>query len=223
MTKKRAMISLAAMVIGAIGLVSAQDAENPATFFITSTNIGNGANLGGLEGADAHCQSLAEAAGAGGHTWRAYLSTSDVNARDRIGDGPWRNVKGELIAKDLHDLHEGNDNITAANSYDENGGRIPGIAQGDAATHDMLTGSKADGTLALVTKGLGGIPAHKTGEPATCGDWNGGHARARVGHFDSQGGEGGTVWNSAHYSSGCTQDEIEQNASVGLFYCFASD
>ncbi|MGI9204410.1 MAG: hypothetical protein ACR2Q3_10395 [Woeseiaceae bacterium] len=225
MLKILKMVAIFAIIPGSNGLVLAQDEKNPMTFFITSVGSGKGGNLGGIEGADAHCQSLADAvgAGAGNRTWRAYLSTSDIDARDRIGDGPWHNVKGELIATDVEDLHTGNDNITQENSYNESGGRIPGIAQGDAATHDMLTGSKPDGTLALVTEGLGGIPAHKTGEPATCGDWNGGDARARVGHFDSQGGEPGTVWNSAHYSFGCTQEEIEKNASVGLFYCFASD
>ena len=207
------------------GFASAQDSEDHSmSFFITSTNIGNGADLGGLEGADAHCQSLADAAGAGGKSWRAYLSTTTVNAVDRIGNGPWYNVKGELIARDLADLHdEANDNITSANSYDENGGRIPGLAQEEDAIHDMLTGSKSDGTMALEQEGVGGIPEHSTGNPATCGDWTGGKGRARVGHFDSQAGEAGTVWNSAHYTLGCSQEELEKTASIGLFYCFASD
>ncbi len=224
---RKAPLILAAFVLAAIHVdfVSAEDgADTSLGWFITSTNIGNGADLDGLKGADAHCQSLAQAAGAGGKTWRAYLSTSTVNARTRIGEGPWYNVKGELIARDLADLHDdANDNITAANSYDENGGRIPGLAQGDDATHDMLTGSNSDGTLALELKGTGGIAEHTTGKPATCNDWTGGAGRARVGHFDSQVGESGTVWNSAHLSLGCSQEEIEKNASVGLFYCFASD
>ena len=224
---RKAPLILAAFTLAAIyvDFVSAEDGEDTSmSWFITSTNIGNGADLGGLAGADAHCQSLAEAAGAGGKTWRAYLSTSTVDARTRIGEGPWYNVKGELIARDLDDLHDdANDNITAANSYDENGGRIPGLAQGDDATHDMLTGSNSDGRLALELKGTGGIAEHTTGKPATCNDWTGGAGRARVGHFDSQVGEPGTVWNSAHLSLGCSQEEIEQNASVGLFYCFAAD
>ena len=224
---RKTLLFLVATLSAAIffGFASAQDSEDKSmSWFITSTNIGNGANLGGVAGADAHCQSLAEAAGAGGKTWRAYLSTSTVNARARIGEGPWYNLKGELIARDLADLHDdANDNITAANSYDENGGRIPGLAQGEDATHDMLTGSNSDGRLALELKGTGGIAEHTTGKPATCNDWTGGAGRARVGHFDSQVGEPGTVWNSAHLSLGCSQEEIEKNASVGLFYCFASD
>jgi hypothetical protein len=214
-----AVVLLSACVNGGAG----NSNQSSMTFFITSTNIGNGGDLGGLGGADAHCQKLANAAGADGHSWHAYLSTTTINARDRIGAGPWHNVKGELIATDLNDLHTGNDNITQENSYDENGGRIPGIAQGDAATHDMFTGSKSDGTLVLEQEGIGGIAEHTTGKPATCGDWHGGEGRARVGHFDSQVGEPGTIWNSAHYSLGCSQDEIEKNASVGLFYCFAGN
>jgi len=224
---RKTPLILAAFMLAAIhaGSLSAQDGEDTSmSWFITSTNIGKGADLGGLKGADAHCQSLAEAAGAGDKSWRAYLSSTIMNARDRIGEGPWYNVKGELIARDLADLHDDeNDNITAANSYDENGGRIPGLAQGEDATHDMLTGSNSDGRLALELKGTGGIAEHTTGKPATCNDWTGGAGRARVGHFDSQVGEPGTVWNSAHLSLGCSQEEIEKNASVGLFYCFASD
>jgi len=202
-------------------IVSAEDNDS-MSFFITSVNIGKGADLGGLAGADAHCQSLAEAVGAGSRTWRAYLSTSSVNARDRIGEGPWHNVKGDLIARDLADLHEGNDNITRESSYDEKGGKIPGIDD-EGTTHDMLTGSKTDGTLVLVQEGKAGIAEHETGDPATCGDWTGGDGRARVGHFDSQRGEPGTLWNSAHYTLGCSQEDLEKNANVGLFYCFAAD
>ena len=223
---KRVLVVLSLITISTVyfGLVSAQDNdENSMNFFITSVNIGNGADLGGLAGADAHCQSLAEAAGAGARAWRAYLSTSTVNARDRIGQGPWHNVNGELIARDLEDLHDNNDNITTNNSYTESGGKIPGLEDEENATHDMLTGSNSDGTLALVQEGLAGIAEHTSGDPATCADWTGGDGRARVGHFDSQVGEPGTVWNSAHYTLGCSQEELEKNASVGLFYCFASD
>ena len=206
------------------GFASGQDSdEHSMSFFLTSVNIGKGANLGGLAGADAHCQTLAEAVGAGARTWRAYLSTSTVNARDRIGKGPWYNFNGQLIATNLTDLHDNNDNITTDNSYTESGGKIPGLEDEENATHDMLTGTKADGTLALVQEGLAGIAEHQTGDPATCADWTGGDGRVRVGHFDSQVGEPGTVWNSAHYSLGCSQEDIEKTASVGLFYCFASD
>jgi hypothetical protein len=205
------------------GLAMAQDADQPPMgFFITSVNMGNGADLGGLDGADAHCQSLAEAVGAGDRTWRAYMSTTTVDARDRIGDGPWYNVNGELIATDVDDLHEGNDNIFSENSYTETGGRIPGINDPGTA-HDMLTGSGADGRLVLEQEGVGGIAEHETGKPATCNDWTGGDGRARVGHFDSQIGEPGTVWNSAHYTLGCSQEDLEKNANIGLFYCFAAD
>jgi len=223
---KRLMIVLALLATSTLFLefVSAQDSgANSMSFFITSVNIGKGADLGGLAGADTHCQSLAAAAGAGERTWRAYLSTSSVNARDRIGQGPWHNVHGELIARDIEDLHEGNDNITTENSFTETGGRIVGVEDPENATHDMLTGSQSDGTLVLVQEGMAGIKEHTTGDPATCNDWTGGAGRARVGHFDSQIGEPGTVWNSAHYTLGCSQEELEKNASVGLFYCFASD
>jgi len=223
---KRMLATFSLIAIGAVvlGYASAQDdGDHSMSFFLTSRNIGNGADLGGLAGADAHCQALAEAVGAGDRTWRAYMSTSTVNARDRIGKGPWYNVKGQLIAKDLVDLHDGNDNVTTDNSFTETGGRIPGLEDEENATHDMLTGSKSDGTLALVKEGLAGIAEHESGDPATCGDWTGGEGRARVGHFDSQNGEPGTVWNSAHYTLGCSQEDLEKNASVGLFYCFAAD
>ncbi len=191
------------------------------SFFITSENIGSGGDLGGLAGADAHCQSLAGAAGAGNRTWRAYLSTSTVDARDRIGRGPWHNANGELIARDLTDLHDDNDNIMRETSYDETGGRIPGIDDEDPR-HDMLTGTQGDGTVAFFD-GSPGIDEQPAGDPATCGDWTGTEGRARVGHFDSQRGNPGTLWNSAHYSRGCSQEDIETNDGVGLFYCFASD
>ena len=222
---RRGLVILAAIIItvAQFAFASAQESEdNSMSFFITSQNIGKGGNLGGLAGADAHCQSLADTAGAGDRTWRAYLSTSTVNARDRIGQGPWHNFRGELIASDLTDLHDNNDNVRTDNSYTETGSRIPGIND-EGTIHDMLTGTKADGTMALVQEGLAGIPEHETGDPATCEDWAGGDGRARVGHFDSQIGEPGTIWNSAHYSLGCSQEDIEKTASVGLFYCFASD
>jgi hypothetical protein len=219
-----AIISLASIAGVAFQIVSAQESDsNSMSFFVTSENIGDGANLGGLAGADAHCQSLAEAVGAGGRTWRAYMSSSTEDARDRIGAGPWYNVKGDLIATDIDDLHQNNDNVTVDKAYHEKGGKHPGIAKEDEAIHDMLTGSGADGRLVLVQEGKAGIAEHETGDPATCNDWTGGEGRARVGHFDSQGGEPGTVWNSAHYTLGCSQEDLEKNASIGLFYCFAAD
>ena len=151
------------------------------------------------------------------------MSTTKEDARDRIGSGPWHNFHGELIATDLQDLHEGNEDITRENSFTELGTKHPGIAEEPATIHDMLTGSGADGRLTVEQEGIGGIAEHKTGKPATCNDWTGGEGRARVGHFDSQHGEAGTIWNSAHYSLGCNQKDIERNASIGLFYCFAAD
>ena len=225
------IVSLATIFGTCYEIVIAQETDNKMSFFVTSVNLagaakkgedGVGANLGGIEGADAHCQSLAEAVGAGEQTWRAYMSTTTENARDRIGKGPWYNVYGQLMATNLEDLHEGNENITRENSFTESGGKIPGIAD-PGTIHDMLTGSGADGRMAVEQEGVGGIPEHKTGEPATCNDWTGGKGRARVGHFDSQHGESGTIWNSAHYSLGCSQEDIEKNASIGLFYCFAAD
>jgi hypothetical protein len=218
-----AIISVIAICVGAYKLASAHGEGHPMGFFLTSKNIGNGADLGGLAGAEAHCQMLAKSVGAGDRTWRAYMSTSTVNARDRIGQGPWYNVKGDLIAKDITDLHDNNDNIRTDNSFTESGGRIPGLEDEANATHDMLTGTGSDGKLALVQEGLAGIAEHETGDPATCNDWTGGEGRARVGHFDSQVGEGGTIWNSAHYTLGCSQEDLEKNASVGLFYCFAAN
>ena len=221
---RRILAVLSAIILSTVGchLELAQDGDdNSMSFFITSENIGRGGELGGLTGADAHCQSLADAAGAGNRSWRAYLSTSTVNARDRIGQGPWYNVKGELIARDLTDLHDNNDNIMRDNSYDESGGRIPGIDD-EGTMHDMLTGTQADGTVAFFD-GSPGIEEQRAGDPATCRDWSGGGGRARVGHFDSQRGNPGTLWNSAHFSRGCSQEEIEMNDGRGLFYCFASD
>ena len=218
-----AIFSRIAISAGVFQFASAQDDEHPMGFFLTSRNIGNGADLGGLSGADAHCQMLASGVGAGDRTWRAYMSTSTVNARDHIGQGPWYNVNGELIATDIEDLHEGNDNITTANSFTESGGRIPGLEDEANATHDMLTGTGADGKLVLVQEGMAGIAEHETGDPATCNDWTGGGGRARVGHFDSQVGEGGTVWNSAHYTLGCSQEDLTKTGGAGKFYCFAAD
>lgn len=227
-----AILVLTFFSVCSIKIALAEKPNENMSFFVTSVNVsgaskkgedGVGANLGGIEGADAHCQSLAEDADAKKKTWRAYMSTTKEDARDRIGSGPWHNFHGELIATDLQDLHEGNEDITRENSFTELGTKHPGIAEEPATIHDMLTGSGADGRLTVEQEGIGGIAEHKTGKPATCNDWTGGKGRARVGHFDSQHGEGGTIWNSAHYSLGCNQKDIERNASIGLFYCFAAD
>ncbi|MGE0363845.1 MAG: hypothetical protein AB7H93_23390 [Vicinamibacterales bacterium] len=190
----------------------------PLGFFITSVGKGDGANLGGLAGADAHCQALAKAAGAGNRTWRAYLSATAangqpaVNARDRIGSGPWYNAKGVLIAQNVADLH--NDAVTKTgkdNSLTEKGTVVNG--RGDTPNqHDILTGSNLDGTLA---SGAG---------DTTCGNWtSNGTGSALVGHHDRQGGGANpNSWNSAHPSKGCSQQNLIATGGNGYFYCFAA-
>ena len=199
----------------AFGLAQAQDAE--MSFFLTSNGPGDGANLGGLAGADAHCQALAEAAGAGGKTWRAYLSTSGgdapVNARDRIGNGPWFNANGVQVAADVDDLHSDNNKLSKENSISESGDVIAG--RGDSPNrHDILTGSDLDGM------------AFTDGADHTCGDWtdNGSDGSAQVGHHDRTGGGANpTSWNNAHGSRGCGQADLQGTGGDGLYYCFAID
>jgi hypothetical protein len=183
------------------------------SFFITSAGSGNGANLGGLAGADAICQRLATAAGSMGKTWRAYLSTSAtgnqpaVNARDRIGRGPWQNARGAVVAQNVDDLHK-NNKLGKENSLTEKGARVNG--RGDNPnTHDMLTGSGTDG------RALSG--------DQTCNNWtSAANGSARLGHHDKQGGgDNPDSWNSAHGSSGCSQAALVSTGGAGLFYCFA--
>jgi hypothetical protein len=203
--------------LAASACVSAQDAD--MNFFLTSKGPGDGANLGGLAGADAHCQMLAESAGAGGKTWRAYLSTSGVdggetvNARDRIGDGPWVNANGVQVAADVDDLHSDNNKLSKENSIGENGEVING--RGDSPNrHDVLTGSNLDGT------------AFADGEDHTCRDWtySGAEGSAQVGHHDRTGGGANpTSWNNAHPSRGCGQADLQGTGGDGLYYCFAID
>ena len=185
-------------------------------FFVTSVGIGQGANLGGPEGADAHCTKLAEAAGTTGRTWRAYLSTQvetgrAVFARDRIGSGPWYNARGKLIAVNLDDLHI-SPNIVKRTALDENGKLVNG--RGDQPNrHDILTGSKNDGTAYF---------AQEKGDH-TCSNWtSSGEGSAQVGHHDRHGG-GNTSWNSAHASRGCSQENFVSTSGAGLLYCFAAD
>jgi hypothetical protein len=210
----RRTILILTLVAGAIGFANAQDSE--MSFFLTSKGPGDGANLGGLEGADAHCQMLAESAGAGGKTWRAYLSTngdSVVNARDRIGNGPWVSANGNQVASDVDDLHSDNNKLSKANSIDENGEPING--RGDSPNrHDILTGSNLDGT------------AFTGGEDHSCQDWtySGSDGSAQVGHHDRTGGGANpTSWNNAHPSRGCSQSDLQGTGGDGLFYCFAID
>lgn len=196
----------AALLLAGTPAAFAQDAMS---FFITSVGLGDGANLGGLEGADAHCQQLAEAAGAGEQTWRAYLSAEGTDARSRIGQGPWSNANGDVIATDLDHLHGDNNNLTKETALTETGGMING--RGDEPNeHDILTGSNADGTLSSGN---------------TCGDWTmNGEGTAMLGHHDRMGPETlpmGTSWNAAHPSRGCGQEALVSTGGAGLFYCFA--
>lgn len=197
-------------------LGTAQAQDHPMGFFVTSAGLGDGANLGGLEGADAHCDALATAAGSTGRDWRAYLSTQEegkrgVSARYRIGSGPWYNAHGELVASDLDELHL-SPNIIKRTAVDENGNRINGV--GDSPNqHDILTGSMADG-MAYFPWAEG---------DHTCSNWtSSGEGSAQVGHHDRHGG-GNTSWNSAHGSRGCGQDALAGTGGAGMFYCFAAD
>jgi len=193
-------------------------------FFVTSVGIGNGGNLGGLAGADNYCQQLAQAAGAGAKTWRAYLSTQPadgkpaVNARDRIGKGPWQNSKGVVVAKDVADLHGAANNLTKATALSEKGDVING--RGDTPNrHDVLTGSQADGT------------AFAAGDDRTCKNWTSStQGAAMVGHADRIGlrdDDASKSWNTSHPSrgpdGGCSQNDLKSTGGDGLFYCFAAN
>ena len=210
MKKKTTAIATGLLATAGFSLTIAQD--NTMSFFLTSAGPGNGADLGGLAGADAHCQSLADAAGAGSRTWRAYLSTDSVNAKDRIGDGPWHNAKGVLVASDVADLHSDSANMNKESALDENGNIIKG--SGDSPNrHDILTGTRLDGT------------AFDDGDDHTCSNWtSNGEGSAHVGHHDRLSfGEPGSPWNDAHPSRGCSQEDLIGTGGDGLFYCFAAD
>ena len=217
------------MVLAAAGILGgsevsaqgggAQAQQQPMSFFITSVSKGDGGNLGGLEGADAHCQSLAAAVGAGNRMWRAYLSAQAaggrpaVHARDRIGNGPWYNSNGALIARnvaDLHgDLHRDRNQINKANALDEKKQPVKGA--GDSPNqHDILTGSDSHGRALL-----------GTAANTTCNNWtSNGAGSAMVGHHDRTGG-GNTSWNAVHMSRGCSQADLVATGGAGLLYCFA--
>ncbi|WP_380055496.1 hypothetical protein ACFE33_00540 [Falsihalocynthiibacter sp. SS001] len=195
----------AALIVGFVSTASAQDTS--MSFFITSVNPGQGADLGGLEGADAHCTALAEAAGSTGKTWAAYLSSSSENARDRIGAGPWVNANGVTVATDVDDLHSEANKLSKVNSLSESGEIINGRGD-DPNRHDILTGSAEDGTL--------------SGD--ACMDWSSSDSSgsAMVGHHDrTGGGDSPTSWNSAHGSRGCSLEDLRGTGGDGLFYCFA--
>jgi hypothetical protein len=213
------LASVALLSLGFGGNAQAQQAN--MTFFITSAGPGKGADLGGLEGADRHCQTLAQAAGAGGKTWRAYLSTQGnnaVNARDRIGRGPWQNAKGGVIATSVDDLHSPNNKLTKQTALSEKGDMING--RGDTPNrHDILTGSQPDGR------------AFAGGDDRTCGNWTkSDQGAAMVGHHDRMGlrdDEPSKSWNSSHPSrgpdGGCSQADLRSTGGDGLFYCFATN
>lgn len=189
--------------------------DSSMSFFITSVGPGNGADLSGLEGADQHCQMLAEEAGAGDKTWHAYLSTTDpmVNARDRIGEGPWHNANGVMVAEDVDHLHSDENNLNKENSIDENSEMVNGRGD-DPNMHDIITGSTLDGM------------AFDSNEDTTCSDWTSSaeDGSAQVGHHDREGGGANpTSWNSAHGSRGCSQANLQGTGGNGLFYCFAID
>jgi hypothetical protein len=211
----RVIASVAVIALGATALAQAQ--QSAMSFFVTSAGPGKGGDLGGLEGADRQCQSLAQAVGAGGKTWHAYLSTQGagaVNARDRIGTGPWQNAKGVVIAKDVAELH-GTNNLSKQTVLTEKGDMINGA--GDTPnTHDILTGSQPDGT------------AFPAGEDRTCGNWTkSGAGAAMLGHADRTGLQDNPPahsWNSSHPSrgpdGGCSQSDLKSTGGAGLFYCF---
>ncbi len=216
--KHRMIVVVAAMALaGAVGAASAQQAE--MGFFVTSTGSGKGADYGGLAGADKHCQTLAAAAGVGGKTWHAYLSTqaagstAAVNARDRIGKGPWKNAKGVVIAKDVAELH-GTNNLTKQTALTEKGMVVNG--RGDTPNeHDILTGTQPDGT------------AFADAADKTCGNWTkSGDGSAVVGHHDRMGlntEPPALSWNSSHGSRGCSLDQLKASGGAGYLYCFAAN
>jgi hypothetical protein len=201
--------------------------SGPMSFFVTSTNPGNGGNLGGLAGADAHCQKLAAAVGAGNRTWRAYLSTSyippstaAIHARDRIGKGPWFNAKGVLVASDMAQLHSASNNLNKQTALTEKGTVVNG--RGDTPNqHDILTGSRPDGTA---------YPGFPTQPNLTYGEWTReANAFAVVGHHDRLQNWAGAAdpwadsWNSSHLTVSCSKDDLPKSGGAGFFYCFAAD
>ena len=218
----RTWLAAAGMIAG-VGCASVQAGPMEMTFFVTSVGSGKGGDLGGLEGADRHCQSLAQAAGAGDRTWRAYLSTQAstlagtdfVNARDRIGKGPWQNAKGAVIANSVDDLHSPASNLTKQTALDEKGQPVNSRTE-KPNKHDILTGSRPDGTA---------FPGAQFPD-MTCGNWTKGGAdgAAMTGHFDRAGpldAPWATSWNSAHPTLGCSQEKVRPTGGDGLFYCFA--
>jgi hypothetical protein len=220
------VVALAALISAGSAVSQAQQAPPQAptmTFFVTSTGPGKGAELGGLEGADRQCQTLAQSAGAGSKTWRAYLSTQAagntpaVNARDRIGPGPWQNFKGDVVAQSVEDLHGDNNKLSIQTSLTERGTMLPGVGY-TPNYHDVLTGSQVDGR------------AFPTGEDKTCRNWTSStQGAAMVGHLDRKGlrdDAASKSWNASHLSrgpdGGCSQNDLRSTGGNGLLYCFAA-
>ena len=224
MINRRALMAVTAtvgaLVLTGLSIVAQQQSDEPPEmgFFITSVGIGDGGNLGGLEGADAHCQALANAAGAGERTWRAYLSTQGagaVDARDRTGSGPWANAEGLIMATNAENLHYDNSNFNWEHTLDENGTQFASRIDGDPdfTEHDVLTGSQLDGT------------AFPPGEEQTCNNWTSNdEGSARVGHADRYSfSTPGSPWNSSHGTPGCTPENLVSVGGAGLLYCFATN
>jgi hypothetical protein len=218
MMRLSVLASAALLTVGATSSALAQGAPQAPnmTFFVTSAPIGKGGDLGGLEGADRHCQQLATTVGAGSKTWRAYLSTSGmtpVNARDRIGKGPWQNSKGTVIATSVEDLHGAGTKMGGENSLTERGTRISGFGM-TPNWHDALTGSDMEGK------------AYPGNMNLTCGNWtSSGPGVAQLGHIDRTGGADTVYqhsWASAHTSRACSQPDLIATGGNGLFYCFAA-
>ena len=212
------LAAVASTGLGSTATVQAQQAA--MSFFVSSVGKGNGADLGGLAGADAHCQALAQAAGSTNTNWRAYLSTTEpggtagVNARERVGKGPWQNAKGAVVAKSVEDLHSASANITKQTALTEKGEVVSG--RGDAVNmHDILTGSDPQGMYSTA------------GGDTTCGNWTkSGEGSAIVGHHDRAGLKDTrhmNSWNSSHGSRGCSQDLLKASGGAGLIYCFAAN
>jgi len=215
------MLALAALLpLGLSGTVQAQQVPQAPnmSFFVTSNTLGKGGDLGGLAGADAHCQQLAATAGAGGKTWHAYLSTPEtptakaINARDRIGNGPWHNAKGEVIAQNVDDLHSNNNKLTVDTILTERGTKVAGVGF-TPVWHDVLTGSQSDGRA---------FPGNIN---MTCNNWSSSEfGKAALGHSDRRGladNEFARSWNASHQSRGCSQADLNATGGNGLFYCFA--
>jgi hypothetical protein len=212
---------LAAVALTGLAMAGPAQAQQAGmTFFVTSVGKGNGADLGGLAGADAHCQALARAAGSTNTNWRAYLSTTEpggaagVNARDRVGKGPWQNAKGVVVGKSVDDLHSDSNNVTKQTALTEKGETVSG--RGDAVNaHDILTGSDPQGLFSTA------------GGDTTCGNWTkSGEGSAIVGHHDRAGPKDTrhmNSWNSSHGSRGCSQDNLKASGGAGLIYCFAAN